>query len=98
MASQSSALQRRLAKESLEGGALRRHHIQPPVSPQAVQAATAGGPYGPNFKDRLRQFSANFQLSWRQALRPEVFEPFYNAPTGGVPATTTSTVFENTPS
>lgn len=43
--------------------------MQPPVSPQAVKAANAGGPYGPNFKERLRQFSANFQLSWRQVLR-----------------------------
>ncbi len=43
--------------------------MQPPVTPAEVQAATAGGPYGPTFKDRLKQFSTNFQTTWRQVLR-----------------------------
>lgn len=42
--------------------------MQPSVTPQAVQAATAGGPYGPGFKDRLRQLATNFQANWRQVL------------------------------
>ena len=33
-----------------------------------VRAATAGGPYGPTFGDRLRRLSANFQNNWRQVL------------------------------
>jgi hypothetical protein len=49
--------------------------MQPPVNPQMVQAANAGGPYGPNFKDRLRQLSANFQLNWRHVLRLDQVPP-----------------------
>src|SRR5690349_15520150 len=42
--------------------------MQPQVKPQAIEAAKASGPYGPSFRDRLRQFKANFQLTWRQVL------------------------------
>jgi hypothetical protein len=42
--------------------------MQPPVDPRMVRAANAGGPYGPTFGERLRRFTANFRLNWRQVL------------------------------
>ena len=49
--------------------------MQPPVDPRMVRAANAGGPYGPTFGERLRRFTANFRLNWRQVLGLDLAPP-----------------------
>src|SRR5215471_11023780 len=49
--------------------------MQPTVDPNVVRAATAGGPYGPTFGERLRRLSANVLTTWRQVLGVDQVPP-----------------------